>query len=294
MFGYVRPLRGALRVCELEYYKAAYCGLCHALKREYGLAARFLINYDFAFLTLCLSLFDETPPDIQKCRCIASPLRRKTCLRFGSSASRSADLAVLLSRGKLRDTVADEPFFSSLPARIALLFLEKAGKKAEKRRPETQNVLVESLTRLAALETDKIPAIDPPADTFAGLLSVLGQSVEDPNGRRTLSQLFYHLGRWIYLMDACDDLKDDARRGRYNPVAQRFGLSDGQLPEETKQALAQTADLSEDACLAAFYLLPQGPATPILENVLLLGLPHVQKRVLDGTWNQKSNRHGEQ
>ncbi|MEI3141456.1 MAG: DUF5685 family protein [Lawsonibacter sp.] len=38
-----------------------------------------------------------------------------------------------------------------------------------------------------------------------------------------MEQLLYHLGRWIYLIDARDDLAEDLADGRYNPVAARFG-----------------------------------------------------------------------
>ncbi|WP_369015126.1 DUF5685 family protein, partial [Klebsiella pneumoniae] len=41
---------------EKDRFRAAYCGLCHTLGREYGFAARFLLNYDFTFLAVLLSL----------------------------------------------------------------------------------------------------------------------------------------------------------------------------------------------------------------------------------------------
>ena len=51
--------------------------------------------------------------------------------------------------------------------------------------------------------------------------------VDDPIRRRVLEQILYHLGRWVYLVDAADDLKKDAASGNYNPVALRYGLKDG-------------------------------------------------------------------
>ena len=36
MFGYVRPYKPELKVREYEMFRAAYCGLCWALKEKYG------------------------------------------------------------------------------------------------------------------------------------------------------------------------------------------------------------------------------------------------------------------
>jgi len=49
MFGYVRPHKAELLVKEYEMFRAAYCGLCTALKERYGAAARYVINYDLTF-----------------------------------------------------------------------------------------------------------------------------------------------------------------------------------------------------------------------------------------------------
>lgn len=66
--------------------------------------------------------------------------------------------------------------------------------------------------------------MDQAADAFAVLLERSADQVEHEVQRRVLAQMLYHLGRWIYLIDAADDLKKDARSGNYNPVALRFGL----------------------------------------------------------------------
>ena len=50
MYGYVRPVKGELKIREYEYFRAAYCGLCEALKRRCGLLARFVVNYDLTFM----------------------------------------------------------------------------------------------------------------------------------------------------------------------------------------------------------------------------------------------------
>ena len=61
MFGYVRPPLQALPQEEKERFRRMYCGLCHALGRQYGQAARFILNYDFTYLAILLSEPEEGP-----------------------------------------------------------------------------------------------------------------------------------------------------------------------------------------------------------------------------------------
>ena len=61
MFGYVRPPLEDLPPEETERFRQAYCGLCHTLAKRHGLAARFILNYDFTFLAILLSQREAAP-----------------------------------------------------------------------------------------------------------------------------------------------------------------------------------------------------------------------------------------
>jgi len=285
MTGYVRPLRCELRLRELDWFRAAYCGLCHTLARRYGFWARWLLGYDYTVLSLALSAY-ERPGAVCHKRCPASPFRKKPCLAAGLAAEMAADLTVLLTVGRLKDAVADKSFVKGLPARLALLLMSRAGRRAARRQPEAYAAVTRELTRLRAYEQARTSALDPPADTFARMLSQLARGVPDVSGQRVLGHLFYHLGRWVYLMDACDDLAKDAKSGGYNPVAVRFGLTGGQLTDEALGAVWETARLSRLEIETALTLLPNAPGTAVLENIFLLGLPHTEEQVLNGTWRK--------
>ena len=82
MFGYIRPLRPELKVKDFDRFKACYCSLCHTLGKEYGLPARFILNYDFTFMTMLLWGSDE-PLEYCPKRCPVSPIHKK-CMCFGS------------------------------------------------------------------------------------------------------------------------------------------------------------------------------------------------------------------
>lgn len=53
MFGYVRPSDDRLTPADRETFRAAYCGLCHALGARYGLVGRMILNYDLTFWRWC-------------------------------------------------------------------------------------------------------------------------------------------------------------------------------------------------------------------------------------------------
>jgi hypothetical protein len=103
-----------------------------------------------------------------------------------------------------------------------------------------------------------------------------------------LGQILYHLGRWVYLVDAADDLKQDAASGNYNPVALRFQLQDGIWTADSRRAFAQSLDHSVHMVTTAFELWDFGSWMPLLEATFYSGLFQVGKAVLDGTFHGSS------
>ena len=277
MFGYVRPLRSELKCKDFDLYRATYCGLCRCLRVRYGLIAPLLLNFDFAFLALAL-WEPEGQPSYCRGRCHANPLLKKQICPNSPALELAADESVILAFWKLRDSVADEGFVRGLPARAACLSLGGAYRKAARRRPAFDRAVRECLEELARLERESCPSLDRTADTFARLLQAAAPG-EGARGR-VLGQLLYHLGRWIYLADARDDLAEDLAADRYNPVAARYGAQgdDGALALTMDQSLAQIG--------AALQLGDFGCRLSLLENIIYLGLPLVQKCVFDGSWAQ--------
>ena len=165
--------------------------------------------------------------------------------------------------------------------------LRRAYRKARLLRPAFDEGTRHHLKALSQLEKEKCPSIDAAADTFAQLLSSAADDVEEPVKRRVLAQMLYHLGRWIYLIDAADDLKKDAAAGSYNPLPMRYQLPGDTLTDTARQELAQTLDSSIRAMAAAFELWDFGQYDPIIESTVYQGLYAVGTAVLDGTFHQK-------
>lgn len=278
MFGYVRPLREELKVRDWEGYQAAYCGLCHALKEQCGTAARFILNYDFVFLAL---LLDEgtCPLTLCKRRCGAHPLHPRNAVPVSESAALCARESVILTYYKLVDDGADERFGRAWKSRLIKLWLGRSYQKSRTVLPEFDRTVRGCLEELSVLENAKSPSLDRTADAFARLLAAAAPETGNAAVDRPREQLLYQLGRWIYLADAADDLAEDRARGRYNPIDVRFaGKPDMDYVETTMShslALAQSA----------FQLLEPNRWHAVLENILYLGLPQVQKQAVAGTWH---------
>lgn len=279
MYGYIRPLRGELRVADYERYQAAYCGLCHALKKRYGPLSRFLVSYDLSFLSLLLA--GETSSC--RCFCPTHPLRKRRCLS-GAAGNAAADCCVILSWWKFNDEVRDSRGLRRLAARAARLLYRHAYRRARQKQCSFDEIVKTELSRLAALEAEGTAGLDAAADCFAALLASCGELAATEESRRILREVLYHVGRSIYILDAVDDFEEDVRRGSYNPLWLRYG---DRLDDAAKEEIRGTLNLSQRMAVSALSLLERNENTPITENILMLGLPAVTGLVLSGEWKNK-------
>lgn len=278
MFGYVRPFQDELKVRDYDLFRAAYCGVCQALRQRYGILARMILHYDFAMLALLL--MDGTVP-CERRRCPRHMLGKRRMLVSNPAADRAADAGILLACGKWEDAVRDEGFWKRLGARLLLFLFARKMRLAQKRLPEFYAVLHNCLDELHALEAAKSASLDAAADTFARILQALAGQEDTPPARcRRLA--LYHTGRFLYLLDAVDDYADDMRKGRYNPLRYRFDTEGEPLTEEMKDTLRQTLDISCAEALRALDLLTGLQGQAVLENILGLGLPAALETVMKG------------
>ena len=291
MFGYVRPSDGRLTEADRETFRGAYCGLCYTLGRRYGLVGRMILNYDLTFLAMVLSRGTGETCDR---RCAVHPCRKRRCAAGDPAFDTAADMSMILTWWQLRDGVADHGFFRGLKYRLAAWLLTPAYRKAKRCREDFDRQTEAHLAKLSALERERCPSLDAPADAFASLLAGTAAGEPDEKRRRVTEQLLYHLGRWVYLIDAADDLSDDLKSGSYNPLALRFAPVDGKLSPEDEQSLAATLDGSVRAMAAAFELTDCGVYTPVIRSVVYEGLYAVGASVLAGTFRKSIKRQREE
>ena len=108
MFGFIRPVKSELRVREADRFQQVYCGLCHAIRARYVRFYTLFLSYDMTFFALVAGAEREgTPPPCRK-RCDAHPLFKRPCAAPDDALALAADVSVLLSYHKFRDSLADE------------------------------------------------------------------------------------------------------------------------------------------------------------------------------------------
>lgn len=282
----MKPAESQLRVCELEAYKAVYCGLCRQLGRTFGFPARFTLSYDGTFLALLAMAVAEPEPAMDPGLCPFHPLGKRAICRENDSLAFAADAVALTLHWKFRDDLADEGFFRRVLSGGGQLLTGRAYGQAAARRPWLDKALAEMTIAQAALEAENCSnpdaAAEPTAKVYSALLAAL--SPDDESQRRVLARLGYLLGRYIYLADALDDLEKDREAGRYNPFIAAAGLV---VPEKLRKKGRGSLFLTIGEAERAYRLLRVRRFGPILENILTLGLMSVVENLASSPAGEK-------
>ena len=284
MFGYIMPDKPELRIKEYELFRAYYCGVCKALGRSFGLMPRMVLNYDSVFLGLFLSSLHGEVPKLKKEVCIANPIQKKWMAYDSRHIDFAADINIILTYYKLKDNWTDEKSLLSLGAYTAF---KGAYVKARERNKEVDEAVGISIHKLSSLENNGCSSLDEVADCFADMMKKLlvsGYDGKDAAAIRALEWIGYHIGRWIYIIDAYDDMEKDLKTGSYNPILLQYG-SEGKASEvpyctevKKKVEFGLTHSLSQ---IAASTELLDIRNKGIIDNILYLGLSKKTQQILN-------------
>lgn len=283
MFGYVRPAKGDLKIKEFELYRGIYCGLCKQLGRSFGPFARLTLSYDFAFLSLLHMSVNNEHVQIEKQCCFINPFKKKNCCLQNPSLQFSAAAAMVMLYYKVLDNITDSSGLKKAGYILVKPFAKSAYKKACKNYPRLGDILSNCMQRQAKLEQSDVSSIDLAAEPTALALSQICMLLSDfPEQQRVLERFGYCLGRWVYLMDAFDDMEDDLKNKNYNPFLLRFGIlePDEQKIKQAKEYALGALNLTLGELSNAYVLLDLKLFEPIFYNIVYLGLPLAQRQTL--------------
>lgn len=256
MFGYVTTHAQTLTEADRQRYQAHYCGLCRVLGRQHGNRGRATLTYDMTFLSILLASLYGEEEQAGELRCPGNPLRSCPYIETRATAY-AADLNLILAWYKCLDDWQDD---GSPVAEGKARLLEAPAADAGLRLPRQARAIREELALLSELERRGELNPDRPANCFGRLMGELFVREEDEHSP-VLREMGAALGRFIYLMDAALDLKDDLKKERYNPLA-------GQL--ETDYTPMLTMLMGE--CTGWFERLPLERDVVILRNILYSGV----------------------
>ena len=282
MFGYVTVNRPELKVKELELYRSYYCGLCAELHRRYGRKGQLLLSYDCTFLLLLLTGTYEPEETEKLSRCIVHPaiVHRETSNRFTEYA---ADMNVLLAWLKAADDWRDERKQS---AKLLAMLLRRDYLKIRERYPRQEKAVRKNIQALyreerreqrsaASFEgqagSEKVAQILARIDKTAGYTGrFLGELcvVREDRWAEDLRGTGFYLGKFIYLIDAYDDLEEDRKKGNYNVLLQLQRALPESFEDYVRQILLDTAA----CCCRVFERLPIVKDVELLRNILYSGI----------------------
>lgn len=283
MFGYIKPYAPELKVREDACYRGVYCGLCRAMGRCTGCLSRLTLSYDFAYLALIRMAATGETPQFKSRRCLAHPMRLRSVAEPNEALNYCARSAALLGYHKLQDDIDDESGWHRTRARLALPALAAMRRRAVKTEgiEALDGEIADALDALHGLEAGNVPSVDQPADAFGTLMRALAAHGLSGTEARVAGELGWHLGRWLYVLDALDDYADDCRLGRYNPFAAARGSEPMTAAIRTEYAHALTAELMGVEAAMDLLDLDRCPDIGgILRNVLYLGMPRAAQAVL--------------
>lgn len=303
MLGYVVTFKPEMKVKDAELYKAYYCGVCKSIGRRYGQMPRFILSFDAAFLSTVLDGFFPQVVEIDRERCIAHP-QKKTPMAKCHAIDFAADVMLILAWYKALDDVHDE---GSKKAFIFSKAFKRKFKKIKAKHLNLCNEIQSILRELGQLEDSKCDSIDKAAEAFAkimeaifkeGLTYIYDKKIQEGVLKKSdkwdkkiqiskivLARVGYHLGKWIYLMDAFDDIEENIESGAYNPLLYRFNYKEGENPLEFRSRIKNDVDRNLIIYLSemgkAFDLADIEKNKGIIENIVYVGLLKKTEAILN-------------
>ena len=262
MFGYIVANPEKLPKERMQRFRAVYCGLCATLRRRHGLAGSATLSYDLTFLALLLNALYEPGERQGKERCPAHPAKPHD-YAISPVMDYVADMNVALAYHKCLDNWRDDR--NLLSAGEGAL-LKKAYRKVEAEWPDKCAAIEAWLKQIHDIEDRQLNEIDPPVNATGRLLGELFAWPGDDTWAEALRAVGDGLGRFIYFMDAYDDLSQDLKKGRYNPLK---GLRDR---EDYEDLCRSALTMMVAGATEAFETLPIVLDYDILENVLYSGV----------------------
>lgn len=273
MIGYARARGRLLTSEEADELKTYYCGLCHALRQDYGLVSSVLTGWDGRFIALLLdSQLHSNHSGVRTLCPAALGLRTKTAIGYAVATRYAAAVSVLLAGEKIADGVRDDgSAVYTIANRLtkghinrAQEILEEFGfPLAKAHQIHHAQTLVEQRARNGSLTLAEVT--DPTARAVSLIFSYTSVLADAPENFAHLQSIGSSVGRLVNLIDACHDHSQDMDSGNFNTISAASSLLAG-----NKETLGQ-------------------PNFQLVENFLLLQLHAIRSRLSDVTFkrNQK-------
>lgn len=263
MFGYIYVNEQELKLKDYTAYRSFYCGLCRNLHQRYGRTAQMMLNYDLTFLAILLTGLYEPETKAEEYRCIPHPFQKHR-MTENEAVAYAADMTVLLSYQKMQDDWKDE---KSVPGFAVSMLLRKDYQKLMEQYPRQGRAIEENIRLLSEAEQQNQKDID----YVSGLTGCFLAEIfvwKDDIWQEELRNMGFYLGKFVYLMDALEDVEKDRKKGNYNLFLESGEVwSKEQAPKYKEILTAMAAEAAR-----SFERLPIITCADILRNILYSGV----------------------
>lgn len=292
MFGYVEPDKPELRIREFDVFRGYYCSLCKTIGRLYGQVPRISLNYDMTFLYVLLDSIHSGKYEGKRERCFIHPTKKRFVIASNSFAEYCADMNIILMYYNLKDKWQDKKSPAALGGMAALA---GAFKRARKKHPDKCAAIEAHLNKLSALEKNDCDTVDEAAEPFAELMRELFECgyIKDEADKKALGWMGYNLGRWIYILDAFDDLDEDVKEKNYNAILKQYDYKGEDLEgfkASVREAVNFNLTYSMSEVEKSYALLTIEKNKGLIDNIIYSGLLVKTDKVLQG--RGKENEKG--
>lgn len=279
MFGYVTPLKPELKIKDYYTFKSYYCGLCFHIKDKLGNIPRLALNYDMTFLGLLLDSISDNHTKLENKRCLIHFTKKKPVVVNNQALSYAAEINLSLFYYKLLDDYEDD---KNILSKLGTVILNPYKKKFTPAVTDINIIIKDKLKELTVLEKEKnFDFIDEISDPFSHIVGTLLMeypyeiSEDNSSTRNLLYTLGYNLGKWIYLIDALDDLEDDMKSNKFNPISYLFNNTNKNFKDflqEIKPRIEFSILNCSKSCSDVTLKLPIKKNRDILLNIINLGM----------------------
>jgi len=263
MFGYINVHGSQLSDEDKKIYQAYYCGLCRQLKADCGTKGQMLLSYDLTFLIVLLTGLYELENKESEFTCPLHPTKRRKAY-MNEATEYAADMNLILAYHNLIDDWKDERSYAK---KALVKILDKDYARIMEKYPRQVAALEHYMKETEAVERRNEQNLD----IVSGLTGEMLAEVfcwKDDVWKEELKTLGFYMGKFIYLMDAYEDLEKDKKKNEYNPL--RYLEKEDEQEFETLCRLLLTSMASE--CAKSFERLPILLHADILRNVLYSGV----------------------
>lgn len=268
MFGYIIVNKPELKIKEYEIYKSYYCGLCKALGKNGGQTARLSLSYDMTFVYIVLSALYEPKKRQTMEHCVLHPATKRPVTK-NRIADYAADMSVLMTYLKGRDDWKDrETIRKSIAGRLTMDMTEKSYKRIRQKYQKKVGFILSCMKRLDEGEKELSNDIDCMAGAFGDIMGEVF-CMKNDMWEQTVRKLGFYLGKFIYLMDAYEDIEADIKTNNYNPFYDAYQRLGRDMFDEyaKKVLLMMMAD-----CTREFERLPIVENAELIRNILYAGV----------------------